>query len=77
MCSEKDSAAAIRGSPGGVSGHRFDDMNASVLEAERAREPAKLLDRDDFIRLLLEHYEALGPEYKAQIPLGKVWVPIE
>jgi restriction system protein len=46
-------------------------------EAQRAREPVTLLDRDDFIRLLLEHYEDLDPEYKAQIPLRKVWVPTE
>jgi len=49
----------------------------AMLEAERSREPVKLLDRDDFIRLLLEHYEALDPEYKAQVPLRKVWVPAE
>ena len=47
------------------------------LEAERSREPMKLLERDDFIRLLLEYYEALEPEFKAQVPLRKVWVPTE
>jgi restriction system protein len=47
------------------------------LEAVGARERVTLLDRDDFIRLLLEHYEHLDPEYKAQIPLRKVWVPAE
>jgi restriction system protein len=47
------------------------------VEAQRAREPVTLLNRDDFIRLLLEHYEDLDPEYKAQIPLRKVWVPAE
>jgi hypothetical protein len=36
-----------------------------------------LLDRDDYIRLLLEHYQDLEPEYKAQIPLRKVWMPME
>jgi restriction system protein len=49
----------------------------ATLAAERSREPLKLLDRDDFIRLLLEHYEALDPEYKARVPLRKVWVPAE
>jgi restriction system protein len=44
-------------------------------EAGRSREPVKLLDRDGFINLLLEHYEALDPEYKAKVPLRKVWVP--
>jgi restriction system protein len=50
-------------------------------EAEsRAREsgkPITMLDRDDFIRVLLEHYECLEPEYKAQIPLKRVWLPTE
>lgn len=36
-----------------------------------------LLDRDDFIRVLLEHYDALDSEYKAQVPLRRVWVPAE
>jgi restriction system protein len=49
----------------------------ATIEAERSREPLKLLDRDDLIRLLLEHYEALDPEYKARVPLRKVWVPAE
>jgi restriction system protein len=47
------------------------------LAAEHSREPVTLLNRDEFIRLLLEHYEALEPEYKAQVPLRKVWVPAE
>ncbi len=45
------------------------------LEAERAREPVTLFDRDGFIRLLLENYEALDPEFKAKVPLRRVWVP--
>jgi restriction system protein len=36
-----------------------------------------LLDRDAFIRILLEHYETLDPEFKAKVPLRKVWVPAE
>jgi restriction system protein len=47
------------------------------IEARGAREPVTLLDRDGFIRLLLEHYQELEPEYKAQVPLRKVWVPAE
>lgn len=47
------------------------------LEAERAREPVTLLDRDGFIQLLLENYEALDPEFKAKVPLRRVWVPAE
>ena len=44
-------------------------------EAGRAHEPVTLLDRDAFIQLMLEHYEALESEYKAQIPLRRMWVP--
>ncbi|MBL7202063.1 MAG: restriction endonuclease [Anaerolineae bacterium] len=47
------------------------------VEARGAREPVTLLDRDAFIRLFLEHYEDLEPEYKAQVPLRRVWVPAE
>jgi restriction system protein len=47
------------------------------MEARGAREPVTLLDRDDFIRLMLEHYEVLDPEFKARVPLRKVWVPAE
>lgn len=54
-----------------------DFTSEARLEAERSREPVTLLDRDGFIRLLLEHYEALDPQYKAQVPLRKVWVPAE
>lgn len=30
-----------------------------------------------FIQLLLKHYEELESEFKAQIPLRRVWVPAE
>lgn len=36
-----------------------------------------LLDRDDFIDLLLEHYPKLEQEYKAMVPLKRVYVPTE
>lgn len=49
----------------------------AMLEAERSREPITLLDRDGFIGLFLEHYEALESQYKAKVPLQKVWVPAE
>lgn len=44
-------------------------------EAAKSREPVSLLDREAFIELLLENYEALEPEYKAQVPLTRVWIP--
>jgi len=36
-----------------------------TLEVEHSRDPVTLLERDGFIRLLLEDYEVLDPEYKA------------
>jgi len=34
-----------------------------------------LMDRASFVKLLLEHYEKLEPEYQALIPLRKVYIP--
>ena len=34
-----------------------------------------LMDRDEFIDLLREHYEKLEPEYQAMVPLTKVYIP--
>jgi restriction system protein len=47
------------------------------VETRGARNPVTLLDRDGFIRILLEHYEDLESEYKAQVPLRRVWAPAE
>ena len=46
-------------------------------DAGLSGEPVTLMERDDFIRLLLEHYEALDPEFKARAPLRRVWVPAQ
>lgn len=46
-------------------------------DASHSSHPVKLLDRDGFIQLLLEHYEALEPEYQAQVPLRRIWLPTE
>lgn len=46
-------------------------------EARAAVRRVTLLDRDGFIRLLLEHYNELEQEYKAQIPLKQVYVPAD
>ncbi len=45
--------------------------------AEGARQRVTLLDRDDFIQLLLDNYESLESEFKGMVPLRKVWVPSE
>lgn len=44
-------------------------------EAKRAHQPVRLLDRGEFIDLLLQYYDSLESEYKAQIPLRQIWVP--
>lgn len=36
-----------------------------------------LLDQDDFIELLIEHYEKLEPEFQAMIPLKRLNIPVE
>jgi len=36
-----------------------------------------LMDRDDFIELLLEHYEKMEPRFQAIVPLTKIWLPVE
>jgi len=36
-----------------------------------------LLDRDDFIELLLEYYSNLESEYQSIVPLKTVYVPTE
>jgi restriction system protein len=45
--------------------------------ADGAQQRVTLLDRDDFIQLLLENYESLESAFKGMVPLRKVWVPSE
>lgn len=44
-------------------------------EAERTDRRITLLDRDEFIDLLLENYEDIETEYRNLIPLKEVYVP--
>lgn len=37
--------------------------------------PVRLLDGEDFVDFLIESYEKLEPEYKAMIPLKKIYMP--
>jgi restriction system protein len=46
-------------------------------EPEKAGPPLVLMDRDEFIELLLKNYETLDPEFKAMLPLKEVFIPIE
>ena len=49
----------------------------AFLESEGSKEIITLLDRDGFIRLMLENYEDLDPEFQALVPLRSLWVPVE
>jgi len=44
-------------------------------EALRTAGRLSLLDRDDFIELMLEYYEKIDPGIRASVPLVKVWLP--
>lgn len=49
----------------------------ALREPEKAGPPLVLMNRDQFIELLLENYEALEAEFKAMLPLKKVYIPME
>ncbi|WP_222434174.1 restriction endonuclease [Comamonas flocculans] len=44
-------------------------------EAERGRIPVMLMDLDDLVRALLEHYERMDVEMQRLVPLRKVYWP--
>jgi restriction system protein len=44
-------------------------------EALRTAGRLSLMDRDDFIELMLENYEKMDPGIRALVPLVKVWLP--
>ena len=44
-------------------------------EAERGRIPVTLMDLDDLVRSLLEHYEKLDVEMQRLVPLRKIYWP--
>jgi|SRR5450830_935966 len=44
-------------------------------EAERARIPVTLMDLDDLVKSLLEHYEKMDIDMQRLIPLRKVYWP--
>ena len=65
----------LRGALHDGSNGLFVSTSGFTEDARSQAGPMKILDRDEFIKLMLEHYEALEPEFKAQVPLKKVWVP--
>ena len=43
--------------------------------ARNAEQRVTLIDRDEFIDLLIQHYDDLESEYQATVPLKKVYIP--
>lgn len=46
-----------------------------AVELERNRAKLRLINGDAFVELILEHYAALSPRYRALIPLKQIFVP--
>lgn len=51
--------------------------NSAREEAERTDHRVKLIDRDEFVDLLLDHYKELESEFTNLVPLTQVYVPME
>lgn len=49
--------------------------SAAYREAEK-QEKITLIDREQFVSLLLENYDKLELQYQALVPLGKLYIPI-
>jgi restriction system protein len=45
-------------------------------EAERGRIPVTLLDLDDLVKALLEHYEGLDIQMQRLLPMRKLYWPV-
>jgi restriction system protein len=46
-----------------------------AIQFARGKSNLRLVDGDDLVELVLEHYEALDSKYKGLIPLRRVYVP--
>lgn len=53
-----------------------DFTSEAKAEVENAHVPISLFNRDAFIELMLEHYEALEPDFKELVPLERLWIPV-
>jgi restriction system protein len=50
-------------------------FSQQAKEFAKHRPDVRLVDGADLVRLVLEHYEALDPRFKARIPLKRVYIP--
>ena len=67
----------------GSSGESYNGLFVSTggFTPHASREAEKhpnitLIDRQAFVDLLLEHYEKLEPQFKALVPLRKIYIPV-
>jgi restriction system protein len=56
-------------------------VSTGGFTSDALKEPEKstkitLIDRDQFVSLMLENYERLEPHYQAIVPLRKVYIPV-
>lgn len=45
------------------------------VELERNRPKLRLIDGEQFVELMLEHYSSLSPRYRSIVPLKQIYVP--
>jgi len=45
------------------------------VELERNRSKLRLIDGEQFVELVMEHYGRLAPRYRSLIPLKQIYVP--
>ena len=50
-------------------------FSRQTIDLERNRPKLRLIDGEQFVELLLEHYEKLSPRYRSIIPLKQIYVP--
>lgn len=51
------------------------DFTKKGLEFARSKPNIRLVGGEEFIGLLLKHYEGLSPQYRGVFPLRQVWMP--
>lgn len=61
---------------GNSAGQLYRFAREARYEAERAAIPLTLMDLDDFVHSLLEHYEKLDVDMQRLIPLRKIYWPV-
>lgn len=50
-------------------------FSADAKNLGRDRTNLRLIDGDELVDLILEHYESFSPEYKRKLPMRRVFVP--